>query len=129
MQRVLLCACLLASVAFAQGPGPDVAPFINVSAPVFVLDHVQVIDGTGAPAKEDQAVVVANGKIQMIGAAGSASIGPDNERPLKKVRSSRSSKRSCQKQSSANFRNHCRFARGTSLPPRVSRLVCPMAPP
>jgi imidazolonepropionase-like amidohydrolase len=36
-------------------------------SPVFILDHVRVIDGTGAPAKEDQAVVIANGKIQFIG--------------------------------------------------------------
>jgi imidazolonepropionase-like amidohydrolase len=47
-----------------------------VSAAVFVLDHVRVIDGTGVPAKEDQAVVVANGKIQSIGPAASAAI-PD----------------------------------------------------
>lgn len=52
----------------------DVAEFISVSASVFVLDHVRVIDGTGAPAKEDQAIVVANGKIQSIGPAASAQI-------------------------------------------------------
>jgi hypothetical protein len=52
----------------------DVADFISVSTSVFVLDHVRVIDGTGAPAKEDQAIVVANGKIQSIGPAVSAQI-------------------------------------------------------
>ena len=54
-------------MAFAQTQGsPDVAPFVTVSAPVFVLNHVRVIDGTGATAKEDQAVVIANGKIQSV---------------------------------------------------------------
>ncbi|MGA2695030.1 MAG: amidohydrolase family protein [Terriglobales bacterium] len=52
----------------------DVADFISVSTSVFVLDHVRVIDGNGAPAKEDQAIVVANGKIQSIGPAVSAQI-------------------------------------------------------
>jgi hypothetical protein len=45
----------------------DVADFISIDTSVFVLEHVRVIDGTGAPAKEDQAVVIANGKIQFIG--------------------------------------------------------------
>lgn len=75
MGRLFVCVCLLsASVAVAQAPGKDVAPFISVSAPVFVLDHVRVIDGTGAPAKDDQAIVVANGKIEAIGAAGSVTV-------------------------------------------------------
>ena len=54
--------------AFPQAQlAPDVAPFVSVSSPVFVIEHVRVIDGTGAPAKEDQTVVVANGKIDAIG--------------------------------------------------------------
>jgi cytosine/adenosine deaminase-related metal-dependent hydrolase len=52
----------------------DVAPFVTVDAPVFVLNHVRVIDGTGAAAKDDQAIVVANGKIQAIGPAASVQI-------------------------------------------------------
>jgi hypothetical protein len=52
----------------------DVADFISVDRSVFVLNHVRVIDGTGAPAKEDQAIVIANGKIKSIGTAASAQI-------------------------------------------------------
>lgn len=82
MRRVFACECLLsASMVVAQGPGSDVAPFVSVSAPVFVLDHVRVIDGTGAAAKEDQAVVVANGKIESIGPAGSLTI-PDGAQKM-----------------------------------------------
>lgn len=64
---------LVAAVAMAQTQkAGDVAEFVSVNAPVFVLNHVRVIDGTGAPAKEDQAVVIADGKIASIGAAGAA---------------------------------------------------------
>ena len=52
----------------------EAAEFVSVSAPVFVLEHVRVIDGTGAAAKEDQAVVVANGKIQSIGPSAAVQI-------------------------------------------------------
>jgi imidazolonepropionase-like amidohydrolase len=73
MRFVLLIGTLLvATVAAAQTPkAPDVAEVVSVDAPVFVLNHVRVIDGTGAAAKEDQAVVIANGKIKSIGPAAS----------------------------------------------------------
>src|ERR1700677_853666 len=73
MRFVLLISTLLfATVAVAQKPkAPDVAEVVSVDAPVFVLNHVRVMDGTGAAAKEDQAVVVANGKIKSIGPAAS----------------------------------------------------------
>lgn len=59
---------LLAAVAVAQttaAKGSD--PFVTISAAVFVLDHVRVIDGTGAAAREDQAVVVDHGKLVYVG--------------------------------------------------------------
>src|SRR5579863_7446025 len=66
---------LAASIVVAQTPkAPDIADFVIVDAPIFVLNHVRVIDGTGAPAKEDQAVVIANGKIQSIGPSASAQV-------------------------------------------------------
>jgi imidazolonepropionase-like amidohydrolase len=61
---------LLTAVGGAQEHS-DVAPFVSISAPVVVLNHVRVVDGTGSAAKEDQALVMANGKIQSIGPAGS----------------------------------------------------------
>jgi len=68
---------LIVSVLAAQSPqalSPGVKPFVTVEAPVFALTHVRVIDGTGAPALEDQTVVVASGKIQAIGAAASTAV-------------------------------------------------------
>src|SRR5216683_1193355 len=43
--------------------------FIKVDAPVIALTNVRVIDGTGAPAKENQTVVVRGGDIAEIGDA------------------------------------------------------------
>lgn len=72
MRRLLLSATLFAvPTSLAQSQKADVAPYISVNAPVIVLSHVRVIDGTGSPAKEDQAVVIANGKIESIGPAAS----------------------------------------------------------
>src|ERR1700729_1853581 len=71
----LFASLLVAAIAVAQTQKPSgVADFISVDSPVFVLDHVRVIDGTGMPPKEDQAVVIANGKIQFIGSDASVQI-------------------------------------------------------
>jgi hypothetical protein len=62
--RLTILLLLLTALAAAQtAPGPDVQQYIKVSDPTFALTHVRVIDGTGAPAHEDQTVVIANGKI------------------------------------------------------------------
>src|ERR1700721_4341843 len=68
-------ALLVAAITVAQTQKPSgVADFISVDTPVFMLDHVRVIDGTGTPPKEDQAVAIANGKIQFIASEASAQI-------------------------------------------------------
>jgi len=76
MRPLPILGCLLCAVAAAaQIPATSaVAAFVSVNEPVFVLDHVRVMDGTGAPAREDQTVVVANGEIQFVGPAASAPI-------------------------------------------------------
>jgi hypothetical protein len=77
MRLLLLFGSLLvaATTAAAQAQkASDIADFVSVDTPVFVLNHVRVIDGTGAPVKEDQAIVIANGKILSIGPAASAEI-------------------------------------------------------
>jgi imidazolonepropionase-like amidohydrolase len=74
MRRVAVLTFLLLvmSASVPAQNAPDVAPFVAVNASTFVLAHVRVVDGTGAAAKEDQTVVVANGKIQWIGPASAA---------------------------------------------------------
>jgi len=76
MRPMPILGCLFFAVAVAaQIPATSpVAAFVSVNEPVFVLDHVRVIDGTGAGAREDLAIVVVNGKIQFVGPAASAPI-------------------------------------------------------
>ncbi len=75
MPILFLCLPLVACAALAQVQVTgDAAPFVSVSAPVFLLDHVRVIDGTGAPARDDQAIVVAQGRIEFAGPAASAPV-------------------------------------------------------
>ena len=75
MSRWLIAVLLLTGVAVAQTPPPnDTTPFISVHAPVVVLNHVRVIDGTGAATKENQTVVISDGKIQAVGSSGSVMI-------------------------------------------------------
>jgi enamidase len=53
----------------AQRPelSPTVREYVSVDAPVVALIHVRVIDGTGAPAREDQTLVIRNGDIAAMG--------------------------------------------------------------
>lgn len=88
MRRHFIIAFLLVAIAAlgAQAPqvpqatqmppafGPAVKPFVAVDAPLFALTHVRVIDGTGAPAREDQTVVVSDGKILALGDAASVQV-------------------------------------------------------
>ena len=68
-------AVALAAPARAiAAPGPDVAPFVALSDPVVALEHVRVIDGTGAPAREDQTLVLREGRITAIGPASAAKV-------------------------------------------------------
>ena len=73
----LLCSLGLASVAQEKPTfSPVTKSFVSVDAPLVALTHVRVIDGTGSPATTDQTVVIENGVIRSIGAAGSISIPP-----------------------------------------------------
>jgi hypothetical protein len=55
----------------------DVAPFVSVPGPNVVLNHVRVIDGTGAAPKENQSVFISNGKIAALGDFGTLSLPGD----------------------------------------------------
>jgi imidazolonepropionase-like amidohydrolase len=59
----MLIALLLAVDAALQ-------PFVKVDAKALVLEHVRLIDGTGAPPREDQTLFIADGKIAAQAPAG-----------------------------------------------------------
>ena len=48
---------------------PDVRRYVTADAPTIVLQHARVIDGTGAPVRTDQTVVIENGRIAQVGDA------------------------------------------------------------
>src|SRR5947209_1497192 len=78
MRKLLLLGLLvLCSFAVAQNLSPEVKQFVKVDAPIVVLQHVRVIDGTGSPAREDQTIVLASGKIESVANAASASVPHD----------------------------------------------------
>ena len=75
--RRLAAAAILSAVCGGAGLAQNnqqvpkaLEPFVKIDAPGVLIDHVRVIDGTGAPAKEDQVILIVNGKISMIGSAG-----------------------------------------------------------
>jgi len=68
-------------VAATPPPGPaespstpafstEVEPFISSRGPVIVLENVRIIDGTGAPPRERQTIVIADGRIAAVGPMG-----------------------------------------------------------
>ena len=66
----LLCAgSVLTADAVAQAPplSPDTRSFVSTDAPVLVLSHARVIDGTGAQARENQVLVIERGLIRAMG--------------------------------------------------------------
>lgn len=75
MRRHVLPAALLAfvstAVLLAQAPQftNAVRSFIKVDAPVVALTNVRVIDGTGAPAEENQTLILRGGNIAEMGDA------------------------------------------------------------
>ena len=77
---LLLVFALAAAPAFAQSAAqltPAVHEFVKVDAPVVALQHVRVIDGTGAAPRTDQTVVIRGGKIVALGDAASTKIPAD----------------------------------------------------
>ena len=53
-----------------------VRAFVAVDAPVIALTHARLIDGTGAPPREDQTLVIEGGKIAAIGGSSSITVPP-----------------------------------------------------
>jgi len=82
MQRILFVLTVLSAAVFcsAQPQQQPIKDFIRVQSPVIALEHVRVIDGTGAAAKNDQTIVIAGGKITAIGNAAAVSVPADANR-------------------------------------------------
>lgn len=84
--RLLPVASVLTALAGLPGPAlarqpaplaPALAPFVSVEAPVVALTHARLFDGTGAPAREDQTVILRGGRIAQVGPSASTPVPPD----------------------------------------------------
>ena len=60
-------ASLLLLAACGNAPA---RAFVKIDSPALAFTHIRVIDGTGAPARDDQTVIVRDGKIRTVGSAG-----------------------------------------------------------
>ena len=64
---------VLATTIAAQRPtlSANVRKYVSIDTPTVVLVHARVIDGTGAPPRENQTIVVRDGRIAALGDAAS----------------------------------------------------------
>jgi imidazolonepropionase-like amidohydrolase len=72
-----LFALMLASPAAAQTferLAPGTRAFVSAAEPVVALTNVRIIDGTGAPARDAQTIIIENGRIARTGASASVSV-------------------------------------------------------
>jgi imidazolonepropionase-like amidohydrolase len=69
MQKLLVALAIAAPLA-AQPPefSKETQQYVKYTQPVMAITHVRVVDGTGKAVREDQTVVLENGKISSIGA-------------------------------------------------------------
>src|SRR4051794_7815003 len=54
---------------------PAMKPYVSVDAPVVAIIHAKLIDGSGAPAKADQTIIIKGENIAQVG-AGNAVMAP-----------------------------------------------------
>jgi imidazolonepropionase-like amidohydrolase len=87
MQKAIRSAALVAAFSSAfsltaqQKPSP-LAPFIKVNAPVLVLNHVTLIDGTGTTPRTDMRIDIAGGKIVAVQPSALSHVYPLNAKVL-----------------------------------------------
>ena len=74
---LLLLFCIAFVNCFAQAPQSDRQQFIRAEAQVVALTHVRVIDGTGVAPRDDQTIIIVDGKIQSIAPGATANV-PSN---------------------------------------------------
>src|SRR5580704_126754 len=76
LQALALFLFLLPAAAQTPELSETVKPFVRVDAANIVLTHVRVVDGTGAPAVDDENVVIQAGKIVAVGKGTDVSAAP-----------------------------------------------------
>ena len=74
--QIAALSALAAASLGAQRPtlAQGVRAYVSIDTPIVALTHVRVIDGTGAPARDDQTLIIRDGKIAAIGNARSVEV-------------------------------------------------------
>ena len=69
--NIVVALALLASASRSVAADPtlgrEVLQFVKVRAPVIVLKHVRIIDGTGAAPRDDQTITIEGTRIRTVG--------------------------------------------------------------
>jgi len=77
-KHLLLAVLLIAGAATASAQRPTLSPgaraFVSVDTTVVALTHARIIDGTGAPARENQTLIIRDGSIAALGDDGKVTI-------------------------------------------------------
>lgn len=78
-QTIALAVALFAGTLQAQRApvGPATRSYVRFDTSVLALTNVRIVDGTGAAARENQTLIVRDGRIAAIGSAATTSV-PDN---------------------------------------------------
>jgi imidazolonepropionase-like amidohydrolase len=79
---VVVCVLALLAIGAAAQVKDGVKPYVKEDAPVLVLNHVRVIDGTGAAPMEDQRIDIESGKITRLQSAKLRNAYPPNAKVL-----------------------------------------------
>ena len=82
LRTVILGALLPLSLSSVAQQKAAVSPFIKQDAPVLVLEHVALIDGTGAAPQQDMSIEIAGGKITAVETAQSHHASAPNAKVL-----------------------------------------------
>src|SRR5689334_22685830 len=70
----VLVLCSTVSAQPRQTLSQAVRAYVSVDAPLIALTHARVIDGTGAPARDDQTLIFNNGVITTIGSSATTDV-------------------------------------------------------
>ncbi len=70
------CVCVALVSAQRLPVGNATRNFVKVNADVVAITHVRVIDGTGAPARADQTLILKDGNISAMGPSASTPTAP-----------------------------------------------------
>src|SRR5580700_758354 len=82
-RTTILCISLSLSLTSAAQHKPSpLSPYVKEDAPVLVLEHVRLIDGTGSAPQEDMRIDIAGGKITAVQAASAHTAYPSNAKVL-----------------------------------------------